>query len=68
MKKFRSRVHVATVAVPKSKSVVVCMPARTGEKAETDRLYVNDENTEWIDFVEKSECVPGKPNQHRPER
>ena len=43
VKKFRSRVHVATAAVPKSKSVVAYMPDRTGEKAETDRLHVNDE-------------------------
>ena len=54
VKKFRSRVHVATAAVPKSKSVAVYVPAKTGEIAATDRLYVNRDNTEWIDFADKS--------------
>jgi hypothetical protein len=62
VKKFRLRVHVATAAVPKSKSVAACAPAKTGEIAATDRSCVNRDNTEWIDFVDKSACLGSQIN------
>jgi hypothetical protein len=39
VKKFRSRVHVATAEVPKSKSVAARAPAKTGEIAATNRSH-----------------------------
>ena len=38
------------------------MPAKTGEIAATNRSCVNRDNTEWIDFVEKSACLGSQIN------
>ena len=54
IKGFRSRVHVATATVPKSKSVVVFYPANEGEKSAEQKIEVNDDGTEWIDFTDGS--------------
>ena len=51
---FRSRVHVATDATPVSKSVAVYIPAKKGTTRVHDRIWVNKEKTEWINYVEKS--------------
>ena len=53
-KKFRSRVHVANAAVPKSKSVVVYIPSKTGRSPATNKIPVNADGSEWINFVNSS--------------
>ena len=46
--------HVATKEVPKSKSVAVYVPTKTGTKCKQEKIFVNDDETQWIDFVETS--------------
>jgi hypothetical protein len=57
LRKFRSRIHVATKEVPKSKSVAVHVPAKTGTKCNQENIFVNDGESQWIDFVETSACL-----------
>jgi hypothetical protein len=57
LRKFRSCVQVATKEVPKSKSVAVYVPAKTETKCKQEKIFVNDDESQWIDFVETSACL-----------
>ena len=59
-KKFSSKVHVATSEQPISKSVIVHIPANNKTKAHTEKVFVNIEQTEWIDFVTSSPYLGSK--------
>ena len=54
MKSFKSRVHVATNENKMSKSIVVHYPANENDTLTTDKLWVNNEKTEWINFEKGS--------------
>jgi hypothetical protein len=53
-KLFSSKVHVATEVNPRSKSVIVHIPATSTSHTHNERVYVNDDNSEWINFVTSS--------------
>jgi hypothetical protein len=50
MKTFKSRVHVATEENTMSKSIVVHYPANEEDILTTNKLWVNEDKTEWINF------------------
>jgi hypothetical protein len=53
-KLFSSKVHVATADAPHSKSVIVYIPAHNNHVTHTEKVFVNKDKTEWIDFVKSS--------------